>query len=199
MKIPHRRILALIPVGILLGYLVVAQLNAARQSNIVRSQDTSLSALEVSSLLDRNQKLRDELGKQIEKKQKLEATKNDRTKSQQQLQDEQTTLTIYASTTSVTGKGVVMVINDHLEREQLVDIKNAIANVGAEAFAINTHRFGPRTSIRNLNLVEPYTFEIIGDPDVLQGSLTRPGGVLNQIRIKGGVSQKTITLSPATD
>lgn len=191
----HRRLSILLPVGLLLGFLVAQQFLSVKETTAIRdSKDNALFALEVSALIDSNQKLRSEISQLQERKDGLEAARSDRSKTQEELGKEGSILTIVDGNSKVKGQGVTLTIADQLQTEQLVDILNAIRNVGAEAFALNLHRINAYTSIRNLNVTPPYTFEIIGDPDILSNALTRPGGILSQIRVKGNVTKGEVHL-----
>ncbi len=189
------RLLVLIPVGIVLGFLITNQYSSAKQVLALRtSEDNALYALEVESLIGRTQKLRAEVTTLREKKTDLNATKNDRALSQVELEKEGAALTVIDASTRVKGQGVRIVIAQKLEREQIVDLFNALKNMGVEAFAINANRIALTTGIRPLKLNVPYTIEVIGDPDILTNGLTRPGGILSQIRVEAEITRAGLSL-----
>ena len=192
------RLLVLIPVGVVLGFLITNQYSAAKQVLALRtSEDNALYALEVESLIGRTQKLRAEVTTLREKKEDLNATRNDRSLSQVELEKEGAALTVIDATTRVKGKGVRIEITQKLEREQIVDVLNALRNMGAEALAINTNRMALTTGIRPLALSAPYIIEVIGDPDILVNGLTRPGGILSQIRAEAEITRVDLSLGAA--
>lgn len=120
------RLLVLIPVGVVLGFLITNQYSAAKQVVALRtSEDNALYALEVESLIGRAQKLRAEVTTLREKKEDLNATRNDRSLAQVELEKEGAALTVIDATTRVKGKGVRIEITQKLEREQIVDVLNA--------------------------------------------------------------------------
>lgn len=78
--------------------------------------------------------------------------------------------------------------------KDLRDIVNELKNVGVEAISINGQRIINTSSIEmvrnkieinNTEIEEPYIIEVIGDANMINNGITRPGGIIESIRSTG--------------
>jgi uncharacterized protein YlxW (UPF0749 family) len=105
--------------------------------------------------------------------------------------------TIISGETDVYGPGIVIdyKIDDNSYTADVAtdlrDIVNELKNAGAEAISINGERFYETTSIEMVkNKIEingtqlnsPYVIKAIGDAETIYSSLTRPDGIIEQIK-----------------
>ncbi len=105
------------------------------------------------------------------------------------------TLTIADSKIDTTqGLGVIDVKYLLVHSTDLVKIINELKNAGAEAISINDERIVLTTAITcdgNVILANgekigsPFVIKAIGNPEILSGALTRPGGYLELMRSDG--------------
>lgn len=114
-------------------------------------------------------------------------------------------LKVFAGLTEVVGPGIVITLRDVSAGEVPIDatiihdvdvlrVVNELWNAGAEAIAVNGRRVSARTNFRCVGttilidsekIATPITIQAIGDPQTLQGAMTMPGGVLDEIRTSG--------------
>jgi len=81
----------------------------------------------------------------------------------------------------VTGPGIEINFDDKVSSTQMVDLINAIKNIGCEVIAINDQRVVLNTSISEGFFNSPTNVKAIGDKELLFQALERTGGILEQI------------------
>ena len=183
----------------LLGIIVVQQIYLHRKIGEISQPDqTQALGLEVSQLYKNNVKLQEELDQLIGEKQKTSQSLADREAATVNLEETLEKYQIIAGIKAVEGQGVKIQISDKLEIVQLVDLVNALRNIGAEAISINNRRIGLKTGIDG-SFQAPYEILVIGDSEVLSNSLTRPGGIIAQIGEKMEVTKMDLVLIPSLE
>ena len=141
---------------------------------------------------------------------RLQSTQNDETAV---LKDEQIKKdNIILGLTDVVGKGVTIKIKDNgsvtrsdlgpvgnielflVHASDVVSVVNDLKNAGAEAISINDQRVVNSTSIycagnvlkvNDVKISSPIEIKAIGEPDLLYGSLTIPGGYIELMKETG--------------
>lgn len=105
--------------------------------------------------------------------------------------------------TDVKGQGVIIryypketrkngenVINADITKD-LIDIVNELKNAGAEAIDVNSVRITSNSSIEmeknnivvdNIRIARPFVIKAIGNPEIINSSLIRPGGIIEIIK-----------------
>jgi uncharacterized protein YlxW (UPF0749 family) len=200
-------------VGVLVGVLVVA---SRAQSDRVASERQDLVALaeggraEVATL----QAQVADLGAQVARlEESVLAGRSLGGDTEQQLQ----TLGVVAATTSVSGPGARVTVQDAPEGSgtdsgrvldvDLQQVVNGLWQAGAEAVAVNGQRIGPLTAIRSAEQVvlvnynpvtAPYVVSAIGDPRTLPASFLRSDGGqwLQAVQVSDGLQ---FTIDGVTD
>lgn len=177
-------------VCLILGFIIVRQFYLHKQVTQVSQPESGNSmALEVTELIKTNDTLRKEINKLTENKNKLNESTNSSQKAYEVLQEDINTYNIILGLTSVEGPGAEITFDDKLDSTQVVDLINAIKNIGAEAISINNRRLSPNTTLEQGIFYPPTTIQVIGDVDILKDSLVRPGGIIEQIGT-GSVEKK---------
>lgn len=175
-------------VAALLGYLVLLQLNLnIKVDDITDPKKTNTISLEVAELIKGNQKLREDLKLLQEQNEELSKSTEE---SEISLEKELNNYIIINGTSNIEGNGVEIRFDQDLEKTQMIDLINALRNIGAEAIEINDIRIVKNTSIDNKMLKNPITVKVIGNPDILHDSLLRRGGIMQQIGGFGVVDKK---------
>ena len=111
---------------------------------------------------------------------------NNKAKAEESIQSKQEKAEILAGNKPVVGPGIELVIYNEVSIPQLIDLLNALMNIGAEAISLNNVRVTNQYSVWGAELKPPYTFQAIGGPAALSTSLTRRGGVVDQIEASSG-------------
>lgn len=165
-----------------LGYILVRQFYLQQIVIKVTQPETGSSmALEVTELIKTNDKLRKEIDNLNGQLSKLGKSTVDLQAANEALNENLEHYKIVLGLTKVKGSGVEITFPQKIESTQLIDLINAIKNIGVEAIAINNNRFGPYTSIESGVFYPPTVISVIGDQELLNDSLIRPGGIIEQI------------------
>ncbi len=181
-------------VSVFLGVLMVWQFNSRYQIlNAQQPETQEVIAVEVARLTNANADLRKELADVSKQELDLARALTDKNAAEESLQAKQEQSDIISGVVAVSGSGIKLTINDELNVPQLVDVANALNNIGAEAVAVNGKRINNRFSFWRADLKEPYTFEAIGSPAALSSALSRRGGILDQIEANAGALDVTVT------
>jgi len=194
MKIYIIKYSSLIIVAMILGYAIVSQLKIESKINeFIDPKRSSVIALEVSELIKTNQQLLTEQRDLQEQKNKLASTDND---SEESIAKDIEKLKIISGLTEVVGPGVQIEPSEFLQTVQLIDLINALRNIGADAISIDDQRVVMNTFLDEVNFPKP-VIKVIGDSDVLENALTRKGGIIEQIGGNAKVTTQTELVLPA--
>lgn len=169
-------------VGLVLGFIIVRQFYLQQKvSNISQTQQGNILALEVANLINTDEKLRKEVADLTSQYDSLVASSSDKKTSSEALETNLGKYKIILGQTKVEGPGVEIIFDERVDSTQMVDLINALKNIGAEAIAINQHRLAPNSTIES-GIFYPVTkVEVIGNKDLLEEALKRNGGILSQI------------------
>lgn len=187
------KFIALILVGLVVGWLGAKQFFILPQvKKITQGEEAQVLAVETGELYRANQQLRAEIVQLEAQKSKLATTSP--TESEEALQSAIGQLSIIAGQKAVTGPGVMINFNQPLQTTDLVDLVNALRNIGAEAIALNDHRVTGTTGLRDEAKV---SIVVIGDQELLAEALSRKGGVLEQMNVIYSLEKKPSVEIPA--
>ena len=145
----------------------------------------------------------EELQEQLEELRKNAASNSDEAKV---LEKELSELNRLIGYTDVTGKGLIITLEDSENNSNnyssdsiihdidLVEIANELFNAGAEAVSINGQRIisttaincnGNVVKINNQKIAVPFVIKAIGSPEGLYGTMIRPAGYLDFMKAAG--------------
>jgi uncharacterized protein YlxW (UPF0749 family) len=205
--------IALTVVLFLLGFLVVAQLNA-------QNADQGLSTLSVSDLTElvanvtsRNNQLREEISTLQRQQESVAAAVARGDTSVGQIRSDLNRILGWSGVLPVSGPGVIVTMRGPVPGEAVELLMNELRNAGAEAAAIGDVRVvpgvvaaGPENAVvlGGVPLADPIVITAIGPSQVLAGSLSRAGGPIAQVDARfPGLSIAVVTSDlvnvPATD
>ena len=186
---------ALTATCVILGVIIGVQANTVKQQRMT-TENQRLS--EAMIALNQAQSERDALMKQNEA---LENTLKEY-QDGSYLTDEMEQLLKFAGLTTVTGKGVIVTVNDSsshsggdmnpylVHAEDLLAVVNELHGAGAEAVSINGQRMvgnsaitcaGSIVMVNGVRVAAPFVIKAVGEPDVLDSALRFPGGVIDNL------------------
>jgi len=187
-----RDIIILILVSIFLGILVIRQFYFAKGAEKLRSgEENQLLAIEVSRILKANAELRVEIKDLNTTLENYQKSLTNRKSAQDEVAKDLEKYKAIAGITEVEGRGVEIDLDGDPTREQVVDLINALKNIGVEALSINGQRLIISSYISygseglyldGKKLEKPYVIEVIGDSKLIKESLERAGGIIEQIK-----------------
>lgn len=188
----------LLVVMIVCGYLLVQQLQVGgRIEQVTDPTKSNAISVEVAELIKGNKKLQEELRTLQDQKSSLTESSSSTSKTDASLSDQVQELKILTGDTIVTGQGVEISFDTSLQLTQLVDLINALRNIGAEAISINGTRIIGSTVTTSTMGEAPLTILAVGNKDVLHDSLLRRGGIMEQIGSDGQATTKDSLEIPA--
>ena len=165
-----------------LGFLLTRQFYLNRQIQQINQLETGNSiALEVTEFIKTNNKLRKQINQLIEQKDKLEKSAASSQAANEILQENLQIYKIILGLTNTQGQGVEIIFDAKVSSTQVIDLINAVKNIGAEAITVNNRRFGPKSFVESGLFYPPTSVQIIGNAEMLKDSLIRPGGIIDQI------------------
>jgi uncharacterized protein YlxW (UPF0749 family) len=177
--------------ALVVGFVLAAQFyTTARVAEVTDPQAQVNQALEVSILARSNDDLREEVSALQAKQREYDEALQFRLGGPEVLE---ATLLKYQQTSGLeptTGAGVVVEIDGPLLDVHLLDLLNTLRNIGVSAVAINNQRIvfnsafssdGRVIKLDGIKLTPPYRFEALGNGELLENSLLRTGGLLEQI------------------
>lgn len=183
-------------VALILGFIVIRQINAKMNvAGLMDANKTSVISQEVAELIKGNQKLRGEYTTLEEQNINLKNTSTDTNQTDETLNKELTKLKIISGETGVTGPGVEITFKEDIEQTQVVDLMNALRNIGMEAIAIGGQRIVADTPISTDLISKDSKVGVIGNQDILYDSLLRRGGIIEQIGADVTIDKKDVIIS----
>lgn len=182
--------LTIAAVTLLLGFLVVKQLQAQSTGAAFAGLSSQDLTVLVANLNDRNDQLRGEITTLERELQTLGQNEERGDASVDELRADLRRVRLYAGIDPANGPGVSILVTGPIDGDGIEDLVNELRNAGAEAMAIEDVRVVPgvvavgppgAASIGDSGLADPFTIVAIGAPDKLTGSLTRSGGIIAQL------------------
>lgn len=168
-----------------LGIFIVSQYFTGRNvKKVTAPENNEVLALEVAKLTKTNADLRLEVKKLTGD---LDAYR-DSNRSQKELYEkylEDTARFDQANgIVKKQGQGVLISIDGGMSTPQLVDLVNAIKNIGSDLFAINNQRVIFNTNLSQYAGLGHYEIIVLGNSSMLKNAMERKGGIIETISTK---------------
>lgn len=177
-------------ITLILGALVVRQFYLQKKINQV-SQPKAGEALayQVAELIKDNSRSQEQITNLEEQYNKLEKSSTDLKTAKETLEEKNKVYQVILGTAEVQGPGVIITFDEKIHSTQLIDLINALKNIGIDSISINNKKITPTSSVNSGLFNPPIIVKAIGNSDLLTDSLTRPGGIIPQIGL-GNVEKK---------
>jgi uncharacterized protein YlxW (UPF0749 family) len=189
----------------ILGLLAVGQFRG--QAGVpglagLSAQDLTLL---IANLNERNEQLRTEVADLSRQESRIAAANASGVTTVGQLRADLREIRAWAGVAAVTGRGVTVTVQGPIGGDGVEELLNELRNAGAEALAVGNVRLVPGSvvagppgglSVENDALGDAFEIRAIGSPEILTGTLTRAGGVVDQIATT--YPQAMITVTPTT-
>ncbi|MFC1721632.1 DUF881 domain-containing protein [Patescibacteria group bacterium] len=191
LKKPSQPALISFILAIIVGFLLTTQFYSTKQVEEVTDPDLQKNqALEVSILSASNTDLRQEVTSLRVKQQEYDNVLSSRLGGSEALASSLATYQEVSGLGELTGSGVTVMIDGPVLDVHLLDLLNNLRNIGVQGVALNGERIVFDSSILpdklqirlNGEIVNPpYRFDAVGNADLLESSLLREGGLLEQL------------------
>ena len=200
-------------VAMLLGILAVGQLHAQSGAPALAGLSaTDLTQL-IANLTTGNDQLLAEVADLQGQQSELTDAHDRGETTVDQLTADLARIRAWAGLTEVSGQGIAVIVRGRIGGDGVEDLVNELRNAGAEAISVDGVRIvtgvvvagAPGSlSVENHAIGDSFEIRAIGSPQILNGTLTRTGGVIAQIGASYPDAQLTVTPAdkltlPATD
>jgi uncharacterized protein YlxW (UPF0749 family) len=150
----------------------------------ITPENNATIALEVAKLTRSNADLRLQVKKLTEY---LDTYKNS-SESTKTLYDnftkEQEELGVINGALPRNGQGVTVTVEGKMSSPQIIDLINAIKNIGSDKVAINNERVMINSDLSQFSGKDHYDILILGNGKLLKSAMERRGGIVEQISTK---------------
>lgn len=182
-----------IAIALVTGFLLATQISAYRRISLITQGDNvKILAVETSELIKNIDNLEKE--KQIldEQHQKL-TTSN--AQSQESIARDIDRLKIISGEIEVAGEGIEIKFEKSLDVSEMIDLTNALRNIGAEAIYFNERRIIASSGFLSQLGQSPLKVSVIGKKELIGQAVSRRGGILEQIG-HGSISEQSTIIIP---
>lgn len=168
-----------------LGIIIISQFFSGKEyKKIIEEDGSGVIALEVAKLTKTNADLRNEVSKLTVDLENYKNSAESRKASHDQYLSDLSRLDRINGEVAYTGKGIVVDVDGKLSTPQIVDLVNAIKNVGSESISVNDIRIVINSELSQFGGSDRYEIKVIGDDGLLKSALERKGGIIDQISTK---------------
>lgn len=177
-----KRTVWLLAIAVLGGALMLWQGRAEERARAVATSDTSaqtaVTILELTRTREQLAKQRADLATKLAT---LAASSEQSQATHDQAVNAHQTNEIVLGTTAVTGPGIELTFSKAMSAAELLDLINALRNLGAEALSVNNQRFVGASWIDERGFASPVVVTAIGDQRLLDGGVRQRGGILDEL------------------
>lgn len=175
----------------LLGIIILVQIKAQKKTSNISLDTTGSQALEISILTKANNDLQKEIKNLQAQHEDFLQSLQDEEEIQKITQEDFQRNKIISGVSQIQGPGVEIKIIGKVDVPQLVDLINALRNIGTEGIAVNQKRINLYSSFYVKNgmitlddnfINSPYIIFAIGNPDMVAEAVSRRGGIIEQIK-----------------
>lgn len=169
----------------ILGFAAISQYFAGKKvKSLTQPETNEVMAVEIEKVAKNNASLKLQVADLTKDYNDYNNSSRDKIESEKKTQNEIDRLNATIGSKALSGQGVKISINEVLSTANLVDLMDALKNIGAEAISVNDQRININTFISGSNYTYPMTVLALGNSNVLESALNRKGGIVEQITSK---------------
>lgn len=168
-----------------LGIFLISQFSTAKEfKRLTQPENNAVLAVEVSRLTKSNADLRVEVSDLTNNLESYRNSSESTKKAYDQYLSDTERYDIINGSKSKAGQGVVVTISGNLVTQQLVDLINAIKNMGAEVIEVNGNRLILNDDLSKYSGLDHFEIKVLGNSNLLKSAMERKGGIVEQISNK---------------
>lgn len=172
-------------VSFIVGIFLVSQVYASKKAQkIIQPENNEVLALEVAKLTHSNADLRLEVQDLTHDYDTYKNNSDSSVKTYDKYLSDLEKMNIINGVKEQKGQGVVIGITGRLSAAQIIDLINAIKNIGSEIISINGVRLVINTDLNAFVDQDTYEIKILGNSSILKSAIERKGGILDLITSK---------------
>lgn len=184
---------SIIIAALVLGFLLVAQVVVVKKNLALTKQDNLMNiAYGIVEISNSIFELQNEYNDLRAKNDSFSFDVKDKTKMKDNIEAKISSYKSINGASAVSGRGVEIKVEGGMLTEEIVDLINGVRNAKPQAIAINGKRvvYSSYFIVGNDGKLEfdgqksdfPVNIDVVGDPDSLEKSLNRPGGILDVLK-----------------
>ena len=168
-----------------LGVFLVSQFYSSTEyRKVVQPENSETLALEVAKLTKTNSDLRQEVKSLTSTLDSYKDTSESGKKLYEKYLSDKELYDVIIGNAPKTGQGVSIMVTGSLGTTQIVDLINAIKNIGSGMISINGKRLVINTDLSQFSNKSDYKIDVLGNSKLLDSAIKRKGGILEQISTK---------------
>lgn len=168
-----------------LGIFIIFQYSSVKEyKRVLEPENNATLAFEVAKLTKSNSDLRQEVKKLTSDLDTYQNSTMSSLKLKEQYQRDLLGLDLVNGELGKTGQGVTLTISGKLVTAQVVDLVNAIKNIGSGIISINGTRLTSSTDLARFAEQNSYEVRVLGNSKLLKSAIERKGGIVEQISNK---------------
>lgn len=165
-----------------LGIFLVSQYVSGKEYiKTILPENNAVIALEVAKMTKTNANLRREVSDLTDTLNTYNNSELSTKEAYDNYQKEIGRLNIINGETEKSGQGIIIAIDGVLKTAQVVDLVDALKNIGAEIISINGQRLIINTELGQFAYHNNYEIKVLGNSQLLKSALERRGGIIEQI------------------
>lgn len=165
-----------------LGFFLISQVYAGRKyQKIIQPQNNEVFALEIAKLNNANADLRREIRDLTSDLNIYRNSSESKKEANEKYQSDVKRLDLINGAAPAAGQGTTIKIKGNLSSAEVVDLINAVKNIGAEAISINGERLVLQTDLAKYRNLGNYEITVLGNSKLLKSAIERKGGIMSQL------------------
>lgn len=168
-----------------LGVFLISQYFSTKTyQKVTQPENNAVLAIEVAKLTKTNSDLRREVQDLTQDLDGYRSSSLSRQEAFDQYTSDMERLDVINGVKGKVGQGVSINIEGALSAPQIIDLINAIRNIGAELMSVNGTRLTLNTDLSQFANNETYEIKVLGNSNLLKTAMERKGGIVEQITSK---------------
>ncbi len=168
-----------------LGIFIVTQYKSGKEYiKAIKPETNEVLAVEVSKLTKTNSDLRTQVRSLTLELDKYKNSSESKKILYEKYTKDLENLNVINGFSPKTGQGVLLKVDGKMATPQIVDLVNAIRNIGSDLILINETRILINTDLSKFKDLSGYNISIYGNSKMLKSALERRGGIVEQISTK---------------
>lgn len=168
-----------------LGIFFISQFYAGKKyEKVIQPENNAVLAIEVAKLTSTNADLRREVQDLTSDLDSYRNSSNSYKSALDKYQIDSNRLDSINGISSRSGQGIIIIINGRLLTPQVVDLVNALKNIGVEMIEINGEHLILNTDLGKFGGRSFYEIKVLGNSNLLRTAMERKGGIVEQIANK---------------
>jgi uncharacterized protein YlxW (UPF0749 family) len=165
--------------------IIFSQIVSTKKTKLLlEPENSAVLALEVTKLNKSNSDLRQEVKRLTGDLDTYKNVSKSNLELRQKYQSDLDKFEVLNGSLPTSGQGVSLNIKGKLSTPELVDLVNAIKNIGSGLMAVNGTRVTLYSDLYQFSQTQDYTIVVLGNGQLLKSAIERRGGIIEQLNMR---------------